>query len=158
MNARETLTHSSQVLLSERALANQSLRAASRAERGSTTPFHSLLAATRSVRVRGAWPAGKDRHRRTTAPSRCPHVSREKQKHGPRTVAVRAPSAPGRSVHESRDACPSRPPRSRSASLPEAQSRTQTLEHSANHHRIHTAFEADPYFTRQLDMNRAGPR
>ncbi len=46
----------------------------------------------------------------------CRHAARERQTHGPTTAAVRAPSAPARSTHESRAACASRRPQSRSAS------------------------------------------
>ena len=82
---------------------------------------------------------------------------RERRRHAPTAAAVQAPSAPGRSGHESRAACPSHRQQSRSGCPQEARSCAETLKHGTNHRRIEIAFQTDQRTSRQLDMNRASP-
>jgi hypothetical protein len=154
MDTGATLIHPALVLRSLEALSSRSLQAASITARGSERRYRSMPWARRNALVRAASRAGKDRRHRTKGPLRCRLCGHERRRHGRIRAAVRAPSAPGHSVHGSRTACRSRPPRSRSGCPLEERSQTQTPEDTANDGRIHIAFKAYPYLARQLDMDR----
>ena len=84
-----------------------------------------------------------------------PRACRGRRTHDRSRALVPAPSAPGRSVPESRAAYRWCPRQARCASLTAVRSPGQALQHRANDSRISSPFDAQQSATRELNRDRA---